>query len=185
MTRLALIKRSRFYFLPLYIALLAGLLHGPSCFAQDQTYTFDLNQDNKKDTIVHTAADNSFTIKYSTGSKRIEKKINFFYGYGEGTANMSLGIKNGCLWFSIRFAPKYIDQDTLWFRYDKQKNDWLLIKMASYTFNTMDPRLISKTCHFALIKKIWLLHDRYERVQSLAADKKNRVNTKCTEKDES
>lgn len=179
-----LTKRNKSNFLRVGIILLILLQYGYRCPAQNRALTMDINHDGKEDTVVHIAATNAFTIKYIAGAKRIEKQVLFFNGFGKGIANMSYGTNKGLLWFSIRFAPKYLDQDTLWFSYDKKKADWALLKMTTYQFNTIDPRLISQTCSFALKPKIWLLKDQYEYVQTLAEQKKNRLGEKCIQKQE-
>ncbi|PYF74793.1 hypothetical protein [Pedobacter nutrimenti] len=163
--------------------LLTGLFAVYPCFAQTGK-KIDVNHDGKPDFILHHPSTNTFEVDCSVGKQHFKKTIRFFEDYDQHLANMSYNTKNGLLWFSIRFAPKYLDQDTLWFRFDKNKKDWALQKVTSYRFNTMDPALISSTCTFVLKKKLWLLRDNYQLVQELMENRKNRISKKCIEKQE-
>ena len=141
----------------------------------------DIDNDNRSDTIIHYPDSNIFVFKYGSLLKKKTRTIVFFKNYPDFSVHMDISVEKKMLRFDLRFAPRFLNKDSLWFKYDNQKDDWYLVKLKTYRHNPSDIRSITTNCYFLTPKpKISLRANYYDRAQEyLDSPSKHFLKRKC------
>ena len=133
--------------------------------SQRITITADINNDKINDKVIHNKDSNIFIFKYKKAGKSLTKEISFFKNYGNGITEMDFSFKNNVLIFKMSYAPKFLDNDTLKFEYDKLKDDWILKSVMIHRFNPMDPDLVVSDCLLTMKNKITISNSVYDDIE--------------------
>jgi hypothetical protein len=141
----------------------------------------DINNDTINDTIIHNKDSNIFIFKYKKNEKSLIKEISFFKNYGNGITEMDFSVKNNILIFKMSYTPKFLDNDTLRFEYDKSKDDWVLKSILIHRFNPMDPDLVASDCLLTMKNKITVTNSVYDDIEEniTKSSKVYILNKKC------
>lgn len=125
----------------------------------------DINNDKINDTIVHNKDSNIFIFKYKINGKSLIKEVSFFKNYGNGITKMDFSVKNNVLIFKMSYAPRFLDNDTLRFEYDKLKDNWILKSVLIHRFSPIDPDLVASDCLITMKNKITITNSIYDDIE--------------------
>ena len=141
-----------------------GYVNAQESVDTNKSFVLDINNDAKKDTIIQNTVTNIFTFKYSPGKEIKVKQVAFFKNYNQYSVFMELFLERKMLRFELYFAPRFMHKDILWFKYDKQKDDWYLTAVTTHRDDPL-PLLITDCDFITPKRKIFLCTDYYELVQ--------------------
>lgn len=125
----------------------------------------DVNNDKINDTVIQNKDSNIFIFKYKNNNKCLIREVNFFKNYGNNITEMELVVKNNILIFTMSYAPKFLDKDTLKFKYDNLKDDWVLISVLIHRFSPIDPDLVTSDCLLTMKNKITITNSIYDDIE--------------------
>ena len=144
----------------------------------------DINNDKINDSIFHNKDLNIFIFKYKKNGKYLIREVSFFKNYGSGITEMECTVKNNILIFTMSYAPKFLDKDTLKFQYDKLKDDWVLNSLLIHRFSPIDPDLVTSDCLLKMKNKITITNSLYDDIEENLTKKSKAyiLTKKCTYK---
>jgi hypothetical protein len=125
----------------------------------------DINNDKINDTIIHNKDSNIFIFKFKKNGKSLIREVSFFKNYGNGITKMDFLVKNNILIFNMSYAPKFLDNDTLKFEYDKLKDNWILKSVLIHRFSPIDPDLVTSDCLLTMKNKITITNSVYDDIE--------------------
>jgi hypothetical protein len=125
----------------------------------------DINNDKINDTVIHNKDSNIFIFKFKKNGKSLIREVSFFKNYGNGITKMDFSVKNNILIFKMSYAPRFLDNDTLRFEYDKLKDNWILKSVLIHRFSPIDPDLVASDCLITMKNKITITNSIYDDIE--------------------